>query len=434
MVEQQEPHLRIYQDRSVLVVADGSTETFWEGPPDEETKRRHSKIDKVLHDGYLTDLFEGLRKQAIAPAVLDSEQMAILEQLVNSITGQAGRAIVGLVVLLLAIKDIEPEQSIRLHKGGRGEFSWSSGLPMRVLDSKYNTPALRQFDLLRLNNYGIFMTRSLAENYPYSKFYKASIKGAKEDCFALIDLVETGKVQARPTLEVLISMLINRSDRVTELGERTLASVDAMLRTHPQPSDIKAIIGEHVRESTYGARLLEVAMHSLLQVFHQRSFLEPNHLKALSQMRSANKKHGNVADIEIVSEVVTGSHVLEAWDAKYGKPYLRDELEELNDKLELHPETLEAGFVVDRQPEIDDGILERIEEIELLQDVTIRILEFDEWVSNQIARFDISESTLMSEYLVAYAETLALRRPQMAPIDEPADRWLEDLLKLLDSR
>ena len=99
----------------------------------------------------------------------------------------------------------------------------------------------------------------------------------------------------------------------------------------------------------------------------------------------------------------------------------------------MHPETIEAGFVVDRQPEIDEDILERIEEIELLQDVTIRILEFDEWVDSQVTRFDISESTLMSEYLVAYAETLALRRPDLAPIDEPADRWLEDLLKVLES-
>ena len=433
MVEQQEPHLRIYRDRSVLIVADGSMETFWEGPPDEATKRRHSKIDKAFSAGYLTDLIAGLRSQTITPEAVDSEQLTILEQLVDSITSQHGRAIVGLAVLLLAIKDIAPEQSIRLHKGGRGEFSWRHGLPMRGLDAQYNTPALRQFDLLKLNNDGIFMTRTLAENYPYSKFYKAAIRGAKEECFALIELVETGKVRARPMLELLVSMLINRSDRVAELGERVLASVEAKLQNHLQPSDIKTIISTHIRESTYGARLLEVAMHSLLQVFHQRGFLQPNHLKPLSQMRSANKKHGNVADIEILSGVVTRSHVLEAWDAKYGKPYLRDELEELNDKLEMHPETIEAGFVVDRQPEIDEDILQRMEEIELLQDVTIRILEFDEWVDSQVTRFDISESTLMSEYLVAYAETLALRRPDLAPIDEPADRWLEDLLKVLES-
>ena len=428
---QHKPHLKIYQDRSVLVIADGSMETFWEGPPNKASRRRHSDIDKAFKDGYLTDLIVKLRSQEITPGSLDLEQLTLLEKLVDSITSEVGRGLVGLAVLILAIKDIAPEQSIRLHKGGRGEFSWQDGLPMRTLDATHNTPALRQFGLLRLNNYGIFMTRSLAENYPYSKFYKAAIRGAKEECFILIDWVETGKAQPRPMLEALISMLINRSERFVELGDRTLVSVNAMLKRNPQPSDIKNIIKTHLADSTYGARLLEVAMHSLFQVFNQRRLLLPGVLEPLSQMRSANKKHGNLADIEIVSVGVGRLHVLEAWDAKYGKPYLRDELEELSDKLEMHPETIEAGFVVDRQPEIDDDILNRIEEIEFLHDVRIRILRFDEWVDNQVARFGIEQSTLMGEYLVAYAESLALRRPNLAPIDEPADRWLEDLLKLL---
>ena len=35
---------------------------------------------------------------------------------------------------------------------------------------------------------------------------------------------------------------------------------------------------------------------------------------------------------------------IESWDAKYGKTYLRDELEELNDKLKSHPQTTLVGF------------------------------------------------------------------------------------------
>lgn len=170
-----------------------------------------------------------------------------------------------------------------------------------------------------MNSFGVFMTRSLAENYPYSKFYKAAIRGAKEECFTLIDWIETGYAKAGPMLEALLSILINRSSGFVELGNRTLQAVLALLREKHRPSQIREIIESHVNQSTYGARLLEVAMHSLLQVLDAHRVL-PGRLERLSQMRSANKKHGNVADIEIVGGGLGRSYVVEAWDAKYGKP------------------------------------------------------------------------------------------------------------------
>ena len=124
-------------------------------------------------------------------------------------------------------------------------------------------------------------------------------------------------------------------------------------------------------------------------------------------------------------------HVLEAWDAKYGKPYLRDELEELSDKLESHGETTIAGFVVDREPEIDDDIQSRIEDLQDLHGVDIFIQSFDAWVDAQIERYEQDATTTMNECLTAYVESLARRRLAVAPIDEPADQWLEDLLRLL---
>ena len=430
MTEQHEPHLRVYKDRSVLVVSDGSTEIFREGPPNQATRARHQVIERAFSNGYLPDLIENLRSPDYEPDTLDPDQLTLLEELVGSITSEVGRGLIGLAVLLLAIKDISPGQSIRLHKGGQGNFSWEDGLPMRSLDSKYNTPTLREYGLLRLNNYGVFMTRSLAENYPYSKFYKAAIRGAKDQCFALIDWIEASQAEPRPMLEALISMLINRSERFETLAEETLASVHTLLEKNPNPSTINNIIKSHVANSHYGARLLEVAMHSLFQVLDERSLL-PGRLEPLSQMRSANKKHGNVADIEVVSESLLRLHVVEAWDAKYGKPYLRDELEELSDKLEIHPETIEAGFVVDREPEIDEEIEGRLEELEFLHDATISILNYDEWIEAQMDRSGLDEVTFAYEHLIAYAESLALKRTDRAPIDEPADRWLEDLQRLL---
>ncbi len=183
MTTQNEAHLKVYANRSVLVASDDSVETFVEGPADEEAQSRHAKIREAFHNGYLDDLLNDLRAMNITPPELDDEQSALLSRLVDSITSQRGRGLVGLAVLILAIKDIAPKQSVRLHKGNsrRGTFSWRDGLPMRGLDSDYNTPFLRRHGLLLLNNDGAMMTRSLAENYPYSKFYKAAVRGAKAE-------------------------------------------------------------------------------------------------------------------------------------------------------------------------------------------------------------------------------------------------------------
>ena len=430
MAQQNEAHLRIYGNRSVLVQQDGSEDIFLEGRPSAQARGRHDLIIQALDDGYLNDLIQGVREHRVIPQELDGDQATLLATLVSSITSEVGRALAGLAVLVLSIKSIEPNQSVRLHKGGNGGFSWQDGLPMRPLDSKYCTPVLRQQELVRMNNYGIFMTRSLAENYPYSVFYKAAMRGAKRECFTIIDLIEDAPGSARPMLENLISMLINNSERLQTLGDQALAAMEAKLRTNPGPETIKNIITGHVSQSTYGSRLLEVAMHSLFQVFDARGVFDGD-LEPLSQMRSANKKHGNVGDIEIVLGGQRRLHVLEAWDAKYGKPYLRDELEELSDKLESHGETTIAGFVVDRKPEIDDDIQSRIEDLQALHGVDIFIQSFDEWVDAQIERYHQDATTTMNACLTAYVESLARRRLAVAPIDEPADQWLEDLLRLL---
>ena len=86
---------------------------------------------------------------------------SILDNMIKSITSNAGRAVVGLAILQCCLKSIDTEQSIRLHKGNIS-FSWVDGISMRPLDKKYFTPVLREYRLLNLNADGIFMTRTLA--------------------------------------------------------------------------------------------------------------------------------------------------------------------------------------------------------------------------------------------------------------------------------
>ena len=141
-------------------------------------------------------------------------------------------------------------------------------------------------------------------------------------------------------------------------------------------------------------------------------------------MRSANKKHGNVGDIEIVKRL-GGLEIVEAWDAKFGKLDLRDELEELNEKLEDHPETEVAGFVVDATPNIKPDIQARLEELEQIHDVKIEIIGFDAWVKKQSARIGPNPSSVGVLWITAFCESLCQKRRERAPIDEPCDAWVD---------
>jgi hypothetical protein len=222
----------------------------------------------------------------------------------------------------------------------------------------------------------------------------------------------------------LIALLFNKSERFQSLAEETLKVIKTIINKRPPIEIVVNFIRQFIDTSDYSARLLEIAMHSLFQVLEDNMLLDGN-LKPLSQMRSANKKHGNIGDIEVTIGAGT-LEILEVWDAKYGKPYLRDELEELNEKLNDHLETKLVGFVVDQSPQLKHEILERVQEIEEIHDVEIKILSFADWINIQLAQSD-DKHTLALEWLLALSETLCQKRRDRAPIDEPADAWVAEL-------
>ncbi len=80
---------------------------------------------------------------------------------------------------------------------------------MRSLDKQYITPVLRTYELLRLNADGFMMTRSLAENYPYSTVYKANMRGARSEWVSLVEATEKDEVAADVALRYLLSQLLN---------------------------------------------------------------------------------------------------------------------------------------------------------------------------------------------------------------------------------
>lgn len=432
-LESRKLQLRIFESASELIHESGVTEKFGEGPQSEASKARHRMLKNALEAGFLDNLIRECSDTGIQGIDIPEDQSNLIGNIVEAITSERGRAIVGLTVLQMCIKAICPDQSVRLHKGSGSAsfFSWVDGVSMRSLDSSYVTPQLRNHGLLSVNKFGVMMTRGLAENYPYTKLYKAGLKADKGSWLEIVEQLESGCMNPDSALRYIIALLLNRSENFRKQVNLHLEIVAAYLDSSPDEGQIQLILRKHFDESSYSARLFEIALHSLFQVLAEHKCLD-GCLKPLSQMRSANKKHGNIGDIEVVAAL--GSlQILEAWDAKYGKPYLRDEIEELSEKLQLHVEAEVVGFVVDNVPDMRPDIENRIAELQEYLQVEIRIVGFDEWVQGQFARADLSPGQIAREWLKAYSETLCQKRRVQAPIDEPTSAWIDELSRLIAS-
>jgi hypothetical protein len=432
-----EMYLRVYGDKSELVHADGGVEIFLEGTSSTEARQRYQSIVDALEGGFLERQIEGCKRgnaSALGFHQLRDEERMALERLAGSITSEVGRALVALTILQLCVKAIAPTQSIRLHKGGGGKhsFSWREGISMRSLDSRFVTPTLRKHDLLRLNADGFMMTRSLAENYPYSLVYKAQMRGGRSEWLQLVEYLEAGTLQPELALRYVLAQLLNRAEQFTRTANTLLMVVRQFMAKADEGAILK-VITDHIQQSDYAARVMEIAMHSLMQGLAELRALDGGDLVPLSQMRSANKKHGNVGDVEISH----AGQIIEAWDAKFGKNYLRDELEELAEKLTHHPDVTIAGFVTSELPERLNELRPRIAELQDNLGVELLIVTFDQWVERQMARAIAVgvavELSVARRWLIAFAESFAQKRPTIAPIDEPCQQWVESLTTLLQT-
>lgn len=424
-------HLRVYEEMSVLYGPEQTRlQEFLEGSQSDQARKRYTRICEKFEKGFLKDVIDNCRAGRVNFDPLSAEQKELLNRLVSGITSERGRALVGLSVLQLAVKAIEPAQSVRLHKAGAG-FSWAEGLSMRTLDASYVTPVLRQEDLMRVNKFGVMMTRGLAENYPYTRFYKASLRGSKQEWLELADLMEIGKINPQAALEYLIHLLIKKSQEFQSMASDVVNLCGKRAQKIANLDEVTQLIKSHMETPALpAARLLEVSMHSLLQAVEELGGLRGLELRPMSQMRQADKKAGGVAEIELT----VGGAVVEGWDAKFGKSYLYDELQELRDKLEQGPKvSLKVfGFVTDKEPDLRDDVKEELDNIRDDYEIEAVILSFDDWVRKQAERVPKEKQPeLAKRWLLAYGESLALRRPEKAPIDEPTEGWLKALQELL---
>lgn len=293
-MKDRELHLDVFLDHSEFHY-NGETTIFQEGRQTSAAQSRYAKVTDVLSSGYLDSIYNNCA--SIDVSKLKTSFKNLLNELVDGVTSEVGRALVGLAFLQITIKSIVPDQSIRLHKGSTraGSFSWKEGISMRTIDSNYNTPFLREKGLLNVNKFGIMMTRSLAENYPYSKLYKAEMRGAFDTWIQIVDELENG-IDYVAALAYMMSLLINKSNRFEELANNALSKLQVY--NNYTINAVEKLLVDFYTNTRYSARAFEVVIHSFMQAYKENGFTDLD-LVELSQMRSANKKHGNVGDIEL---------------------------------------------------------------------------------------------------------------------------------------
>lgn len=433
--EQNQKHLRVYEDRSEYHTEKGDSETFQEGAISNEAKKRIKKIKDSFENGFLDNLINALLSGAeqVNSSNVSREAKYCVNGLVDSLTSEVGRALIGLSVMQLCVKAIAPEQNIRLHKGSvnRASFSWVEGISMRTLDKKHVTPTLRKYNLLRLNADGFMMTRSLAENYPYTHLYKANLRGARSEWLALVEEIEEENTSALETLKYLLSRLINAASDFSDNASSLLLQAQSIVEKCVNRNITTSILYKHLDRSDYAARLLEINMHALMQAAVESGAFGNLEVKPLSQMRSANKKHGNIGDIELLED----GQIVEAWDAKYGKGYLREEIEEAVEKLQDHDNVKTVGFVTNANIDRAEEIQTRVDEIDQLYSITLKVLSYHDWVDLIYGRVleaeMITEVELSQRWFITYCNYLAQNRRDAAPIDEPCLEWVKSLRQII---
>jgi hypothetical protein len=436
-----EPRMITCCDRTAIIDTNGDSHTFEEGPQTDEARQRYEHIQDELGDGYLDQQIRDIATTGTQlNTELDGHYKALIDDIVDGVSDRGGRSLAGLAVVQLTIKSIEPDQNIRLHKGSQrpDHFGWKEGVSFRTIDSNHIAPALREYDLLRVNKDGVMMTRSLAENYPYSQVYKASLRGPRDAWGKLVEAIERSDstLAPEPALRYLLLTLVNRGSYAQEINQDLLDAVEDLRNTGTSTEQVFDVIQRHIRQSPHSDRVLKIALHTLYQVLDENDQLSGvSHTGGKLQPVEFTPLPDANIDSHQPSVTVThpsdDSHIHTAWDVNTGRLDMAAKLDQLENLLDAHPEIQRLGVIVENGPNVDPSIDDRLTAIEDEHNVEIRITTFEdlctEWLEDLL-----SAGVDYSQWLVAYAETLTHRRRDRAPLSEPTREWVEILTALIE--
>ena len=339
-------------DRQIMV------ETFTRGKADAKSKT--DEILRILNieNGFLDTILSNAIQQSkngIHPfedPKLTENGAILTRALIDGFRGEKGRGLYIHSVLISAIKTVCPEQDIRLHK-----TDWIDGIGMRVIDKKCISAWFNSRNLgVKMNQDGVFMTRSLAVDIPYVPSFPPKIKGPKEEWLELISAIQFGEIDPESALKAL---LLGAYLRNVDFDKLVVSVSELFSELDKEPRRVYDIIYAHIsgRENG-GSRLLEIALHSFTQICFEEDYEIPilgktSIMAPIKPMRSPDKKAGDVGDVQFRHKKFVdekGSRYIEyAIDAKYGKSISDYEinrlLTHLSDKETPQPYLLFFDFI-----------------------------------------------------------------------------------------
>lgn len=124
MADRNEKHLDVYEDRYELH-QNGETIVYYQGVQDQATQRRYALINQTLAEGYLERKFSAVQTADFSG--LSERNKALLRNMVDGITSEVGRALVGLAFCSLPSRALRPSRasgSIKAPPGGDPSPGW----------------------------------------------------------------------------------------------------------------------------------------------------------------------------------------------------------------------------------------------------------------------------------------------------------------------
>jgi len=116
-------YLVIRENESTLHRVNEPPVTYKEGKLSDSAKERYAKIRKTLEGGYLENVIQECKQPNLSIA-LSNEHIDLINEMVNSITSEVGRAVVGLYILApTAAARIESDLFPR-HPHFQGKSTW----------------------------------------------------------------------------------------------------------------------------------------------------------------------------------------------------------------------------------------------------------------------------------------------------------------------
>ncbi|MER3465477.1 MAG: hypothetical protein C4329_14795, partial [Chitinophagaceae bacterium] len=89
--------------------------------------------------------------------------------------------------------------------------------------------------------------------YPYSKLYKAGIRGAKKEWLEITNEVERGELDSFNGLKQILVFLNNKSEAFEVLTTQALKTLGVFLKQNPSFENCITAITNFIDNSTYSA-------------------------------------------------------------------------------------------------------------------------------------------------------------------------------------